>query len=98
MSMLTDVLTPLWRRRVYVVYGLLGLVTTCVQASYSAVNGGQPDALTVWLAIYGVLGTLVGATAASNVTVPNVYSEEQAAAHAEVETMPVGDTDLGGTP
>jgi len=70
---LTGIFSPRARKTVYTVYATIGLVIGCVQAGYGAVStAGVPDWLKVVLSIYAFLGTAIGATAASNVTMqPN---------------------------
>ena len=71
-SPLTGILSPKVRRDVYTVYAGIGLLIVCVQAAIGAVSAGPtPDFLKAALAVYAFIGTAIGATAASNVTVPD---------------------------
>lgn len=63
--MLTDILPAATRKRVYAVYALVGVVLGAVQVAYLNL-AGQPQWLTVALAVYGFLGTALGVTAAAN--------------------------------
>ena len=66
--MLTDVLPAKYRKIAYVVYAVVGAALAAVQTVVATTDGTpQPTWLTVTLAAYGALGTLFGATAASNV-------------------------------
>ncbi|MCW2866426.1 MAG: hypothetical protein JWR20_614 [Marmoricola sp.] len=70
-SPLTGILSPKVRRDVYTIYAGVGLLIGCVQAAIGAVSEGPtPDFLKAALAVYAFIGTAIGATAASNVTVP----------------------------
>jgi hypothetical protein len=63
--MLTDILPAAARKKVYAIYALVGVVLGALQVAYLNI-AGQPQWLTVALAVYGFLGTALGATAASN--------------------------------
>lgn len=65
--MLTDILPPRARQAVYAVYALIGVILGAIQVAYLNV-AGQPTWLTVALAVFGFIGTALGATAASNIT------------------------------
>jgi hypothetical protein len=63
--MLTDILPATARKKVYAIYALLGVALGAVQVAYLNL-AGQPQWLTVALAVFGFVGTALGATAASN--------------------------------
>lgn len=65
--MLTDILPANARKTLYAVYALVGVVLGAIQVAYLNIDG-QPEWLTVALAVFGFLGTALGATAASNIT------------------------------
>lgn len=68
-SPLTGILSPKLRQDVYTTYAAVGLLIGCVQAAIGAVSSGpMPDFLKAALAVYAFIGTAIGATAASNVT------------------------------
>jgi hypothetical protein len=62
----TDILSPATRQKVYAVFALLGVALGAVQVAFSAADSGQPEWLTVTLAVYAFLGGALGLTAASN--------------------------------
>lgn len=51
---------PALRRKLYAVYGVIGLVLGATQVGFAAAEAGQPVALTVALAVYGFLGGAFG--------------------------------------
>ena len=57
---------PAARKIVYTLFWLVGLALGAVQVAYAAGDAGQPDWLTVALAVYAFLGTGVGYTASAN--------------------------------
>jgi hypothetical protein len=63
--MLKDILPARYRKAAYGVYALVGVVLGAIQVAYLNING-QPQWLTVALAVYGFVGLSIGATAASN--------------------------------
>lgn len=65
MNILTEI-PPLWRKRLYVTYGFIGLVIGAVQVGFASAQMGQPTWLNVVLAVFGFTGTALGFTAASN--------------------------------
>ena len=60
--MLKDIIPASWRKAVYAVYAVIGLVLGAWQVAQSPAPGWLITALTV----YGFVGTALGATAASN--------------------------------
>lgn len=70
MSALTDILPASIRRRMYLIYGLMGISIGAAQAGISAAQIDQPKALTVVLAVYAYLGIALGLTAAANTDQP----------------------------
>lgn len=68
--MLKDILPPDVRKPIYLIYALVGLTLTCTQAGFAAAAVGQPVWLVVAWAVFGVLGTGLGLTAAGNVNPP----------------------------
>jgi len=67
MSALTDILSPQKRKVMYAIYSAIGLCLAAAQAVYGALDTTSPDWLKAALAVYAVVGTGIGATAASNV-------------------------------
>jgi hypothetical protein len=63
---LENILPPSARKTVYATYAVLGVVIGCIQVAYASSSAGQPMWLNVVLAVFGFLGTAIGATAASN--------------------------------
>lgn len=63
--MLTDIIPAVARKKIYAIYALVGVVLGALQVAYLNI-AGQPQWLTVALAVFGFLGTALGATAASN--------------------------------
>jgi len=61
-----DIVTGKTRRIIYVAYAIIGLVIGATQVGYSAAEAGQPEWLTIALAVFGFLGTAFGFTASSN--------------------------------
>lgn len=57
---------PNIRKRIYQVFGALGLVLTGTQAGFAAVQAEQPAWLTVAFAVYGVFAVAGFATASAN--------------------------------
>lgn len=51
---------PSLRRKLYAVYGVIGIVLGATQVGFSAAEAGQPVALTVALAVFGFLGGAFG--------------------------------------
>lgn len=66
MSALTDIIPAGYRKRVYAVYAVIGVILGAVQVGFGAAEAGQPDWLTVSLAVYAFLGGAVGVTAVQN--------------------------------
>lgn len=65
--MLTDILPASTRKTVYALYAVVGVVLGAVQVAYSASSSlGQPEWLNIALAVFGFVGTAIGAVAASN--------------------------------
>lgn len=67
---LTDALTPLLRKRLYLTYGLVVLVVGGVQVGLASSNHSNPGWLTATLAVLAYAGAALGFTAGSNVTAP----------------------------
>lgn len=55
------------RTYVYAIFGLVSLAVGAVQVGYAAIGDGQPDWLTVALAVVPFLGAGIGYTAATHV-------------------------------
>jgi hypothetical protein len=58
--------SPTARRWIYGVYIIAVFIIGCVQVGFAAVDAGQPDWLTVALAVAAYAGVPVGALAAAN--------------------------------
>lgn len=58
---------PAARRIVYTIYGFVGLGLAAVQVGYSAGRLAEPLWLIIALAVFGFLGTGIGATAVTHV-------------------------------
>jgi len=58
---------PALRKRLYVVYAVVGLVLGSTQVGFSAAEAGQPVWLTVALAVYAYVGVAFGFAAQSKV-------------------------------
>lgn len=67
--MLRDIIPAAHRKVVYGVYAAVGVLLGAIQVGYSSAEHGQPDWLTVTLAVYAFLGGALGATAAGNTPV-----------------------------
>lgn len=67
MNALLDIIPAEGRKYVYAVYALIGLVLGATQVGFLAA-GDQPLWLTVSLAVFGFVGTAIGATASANTT------------------------------
>jgi hypothetical protein len=64
---LKELLPERVRRVLYVVYAFVGLGFTATLAGYAAAPGAEvPTVLVVSMAVYGVVGTGLGFTAAAN--------------------------------
>lgn len=61
--MLTDIIPAHYRKAIYAVYAVVGVVLAAWQLAQSPAPGWLITALTV----YGFVGTAIGATAASNI-------------------------------
>ena len=57
---------PALRKTVYTAFWLVGLALGATQVAFASTSAGQPDWLTVALAVYAFLGTGVGYTASAN--------------------------------
>ena len=67
---LKDILPATVRKPAYLVYALLGLTLTATVAGFAAAQADMPVWLIVAGAVYGVLGTGFGFTAAGNINPP----------------------------
>jgi hypothetical protein len=67
---LTGIVSPAVRRYIYAAYALVGVALGATQVAYSSGTSGQPEWLTVALAVYAFVGTALGLTAASNTPSP----------------------------
>lgn len=71
MSTLTGIIPAAYRKRVYAVYAIVGVILGAVQVGFGAAEASTPVWLTVALAVYAFVGGAVGATAQQN-TDPNI--------------------------
>lgn len=68
-SLGTVVTNPLVRKVIYGVYIVAGVILGAIQVGFAAMEGaGQPDWLTVTLAVYAFLSVPVGSLALVNTT------------------------------
>jgi len=65
MSALLDIIPAQGRKYLYAAYALVGLILGATQVGFLAA-GDQPLWLTIALAVYGFIGTGIGATASVN--------------------------------
>lgn len=86
MNPLTDIVPAVWRKRAYALYALLGVVISGTQVGYAATSNGQPEWLTVVLAVYAYLGVALGFTAASNTTAVTSDGETVEEGHVDIGT------------
>jgi MFS family permease len=70
--MLTDIIPPEWRGRVYAIFAALGAALGAVQVVYIVTDTSQPVWLTAALAVLAFVGTAIGAVAKANVNPPAV--------------------------
>ena len=68
MNALKDVMSPADRKKAYAAFAALGILLGAAQVGYGAAGAGQPEWLTVTLAIYAFIGGAFGLTANANVT------------------------------
>lgn len=74
--MLTNILTPEIRKVAYAVYATIGTILGAIQVwVLSTADTGQPSWLTGALAVFGFIGTAIGATAAANASVTTKEAE-----------------------
>jgi len=64
--MLKEFIPEHWRKRVYLVFALVGLTLTSFQVGFAAADVGQPLWLTVAFAVFGLWASAVGFTALAN--------------------------------
>lgn len=63
--------SALARKIIYSVYIVLGVILGAVQVGFAAIEGaGQPDWLTIALAVYAFLSVPLGSLAVSNTPTP----------------------------
>lgn len=77
MNALIDIIPEKGRKYLYAVYAFIGLVLGATQVGYLAA-GDQPLALTVALAVFGFIGTGIGATASANTKITKEAPSESA--------------------
>lgn len=65
-TIITEHLPATWRRWVYAVYAVAGVVIGGTQVGFAAAELAQPVWLTVTLAVYAFVGGAVGLTATSH--------------------------------
>lgn len=65
-TIIKEFLPATYRKIVYAVYALAGVVIGATQVGYSAAELGQPVWLTVTLAVYAFIGGAVGFTATTH--------------------------------
>lgn len=65
-ALIQDVIPSTWRKSVYAVYAVAGVVIGATQVGYAAAEIEQPTWLIVTLAVYAFVGGAVGLTATSH--------------------------------
>lgn len=65
---LTDIVPASQRRRVYAIFGLIGLIAGAVQIAFLAMDPNLPLWLNITIAVYNFLALPMGALASSNAT------------------------------
>ena len=83
MNPLTDIIPAAGRRYVYALYALGTLVLSCLALVDVATLAGVE--LVKWVGVWGLIGTAVGATAASNV--PGTAPARDEAGNADVTVV-----------
>jgi hypothetical protein len=74
--MLTNILTPEIRKVAYAAYAVIGTILGAIQVWISSTTGTeQPSWLLGALAVFGFIGTAIGATAAANASVTRKEDE-----------------------
>ena len=63
---LYELLPAHWRKPLYALYALVGIILGGTQVGYAAADAGQPTWLIVALAVYAFVGGAFGLTAAAN--------------------------------
>lgn len=71
---LKDFIPASWRRKIYFVFALVGLILTSVQVGVATAEIAQPIWLTVSFPVYALWATAVGFTAQGNTTDEAVVS------------------------
>ena len=74
--MLTDIFPAETRAKIYWVFAVLGLTLGAIQVGFLSVEAGQPEWLTVLLAVYGFIGGATGLTAKANTPSRGRYEAE----------------------
>lgn len=67
MNALKNIMSPADRKKAYAAFAGLGVLLGAVQVGYGAAEAGQPEWLTVALAVYAFVGGAFGLTANANV-------------------------------
>lgn len=78
-SLGTVVTNPVVRKAIYGIYIVTGVILGAVQVAFAAIEGaGQPDWLTVVLAVYAFLSVPVGSLALVNTTAGETQTSDPA--------------------
>lgn len=76
-SLGTVITNPNVRKVIYGIYIVAGVILGAVQVAFAAIEGaGQPDWLTVTLAVYTFLSVPVGSLALVNTTAGDIQTSE----------------------
>lgn len=65
-AIIQDLLPSVWRKAIYTVYAVAGVIIGATQVGFAAAELGQPVWLTVTLAVYAFVGGAVGLTATTH--------------------------------
>lgn len=76
-SLGTVITNPNVRKVIYGIYIVVGVILGAIQVAFAAIEGaGQPDWLTVTLAVYAFLSVPVGSLALVNTTAGEIKTSE----------------------
>lgn len=91
MSVLTDIVSPELRKKLYAIFGVIGLALGAVQVGFASAGVDQPTWVQVALSVLAFVGAGFGFTAAANTDAPGdealdgPLTDEIEAAEAPVE-------------
>lgn len=67
---ITHYIPAAWRKPIYAVFAVAGVVLGAIQVGIAATDAGNPEWLNIALAVFPFVATAVGFTAAANTTKP----------------------------